>query len=187
MSATITETVIEPTTDAPHTGETPAAEPFDADRAMKTIANLREYEKEAKRLKKELADLKAAEDTAKDSALAEQAQFKELADKRAEKIVELQTQVKQIETLQQERDRLANVVDGLVKQQREGLPEYVIELLDGKDAVDQLAWITKNRETLTGVNGRPSVGINPAPRPAGPVNRDQLIAQEIEAQRSRRR
>lgn len=187
MSATTAETVTEPTTDAPQTGETPAEEPFDKERAMATIAKLREHEKRAKQLERELAELKTAEDKAKEDALAEQAQFKQLADKRADKIVELSKQLEQIEPLTQERDQLAAVVSDLVKQQRDGLPEHVIELLEGKDVVEQLAWITKHRETLTGRTGGPTTGVASLPRPAGNIPREQLIAQEIEAQRARPR
>jgi alanyl-tRNA synthetase len=177
MSATTTEPVTEPTA-APPTDETPEDDAYDKPRAMATIAKLRPFQDEAKRLRKELDDLRANEDKAKEDALAEQAQFKQLADKRADKIVELEAKVATIETLQQERDRLANVVDDLVKQQRDGLPEWVIELLDGKDAIGQLAWMSKNRETVTGANGGPTVGIAGVPRPAGNLSREQLIEQE---------
>lgn len=187
MSATTAEPVTEQTTDAPPASETPVEEPFDKERAMATIAKLREQEKRAKQLERELAELKTAEDKAKEDALAEQAQFKQLADKRADKIVELSKQLEQIEPLTQERDQLAAVVGDLVKQQREGLPEHVIELLEGKSAVEQLAWITKHRETLTGRTGGPTTGVPGLPRPVTNVSRDEQIRAEIEAQRTRPR
>lgn len=132
----------------------------------------------------EAAKIKADE---ADKALQAQQQFKELADKRADRIVELEATAATIEPLQQERDRLANVVADLVKQQRDGLPEHVIELLEGKDVVEQLAWITKHGATLTGRTGGPTTGVAGLPRPAGNIPREQLIAQEIEAQRARPR
>jgi hypothetical protein len=59
-------------------GETPQAvpegasgEPFDPERAMATIRNLREFEKEAKQLRKKVADHEKAEDERKKAEMTE--------------------------------------------------------------------------------------------------------------------
>jgi len=66
--------------------ETPE-EPFDKDRAMKTITNLREFEKTAKRELKELETLKAEKKQREEAAMSETErltkQARELADKNA--------------------------------------------------------------------------------------------------------
>jgi len=51
--------------------ETPEAEPFDAQRAMRTIAQLRDFEKQAKAQAKELAELRKAKQEREEADLSE--------------------------------------------------------------------------------------------------------------------
>lgn len=64
------ETPQAPTPTAP-TGQAPAEEPFDRDRAMRTIETLRQHEKDAKRLQRELADAQARLKAIDDEKLSE--------------------------------------------------------------------------------------------------------------------
>lgn len=106
-------------------------------------------------------DRKKAEDEAAEKALAENERFRELAEKRQERVVELEGQVGQIETLTAERDELSQALQSILDKEREGLPEAVIELLNDKSPAKQLQWITANKATLTKSNGR---GIEPTPQ-----------------------
>lgn len=109
--------------------------------------------------KREEAEARARKET-EEKALAENQQFRELAEKRQERVVELEGQVGQIEQLTTERDELSQALEAILAKEREGLPEAVIELLNDKSPAKQLQWIAANKATLTKANGR---GIEPTP------------------------
>jgi hypothetical protein len=98
--------------------------------------------------------------------------------------VSLREQIEQLDTLTTERDRYMAALLEVAKREREGLPDPVVELLDRMDVSEQLDWIAKNRESLVGSN-KPN-RLQPLPRANGNLSRDELLAQEIEAQRRRR-
>lgn len=120
--------------------------------------------------KREEAEARARKE-AEDKALAENQQFRELAEKRQERVVELEGQVGQIEQLTTERDELSQALEAILAKEREGLPEAVIELLNDKSPAKQLQWIAANKATLTKANGR---GIEPTP----PAQQDPSIPDE---------
>jgi hypothetical protein len=129
-------------------------------------------------------DRKKGEAAAEAARLAENSQYKELSEKQALEIVSLREQIEQLDTLTTERDRYMTALLEVAKREREGLPDPVVELLDRMDVSEQLDWIAKNRESLVGSN-KPN-RLQPLPRANGNLSRDELLAQEIEAQRRRR-
>lgn len=149
--------------------------------------------RDKKKLRDELeADIrKQVEDEQQRKTLEDQQQFKPLYEAEQRKAAEYALKAAQVEALQQAVDRHANAVDAMVTQQLtlvvEDKQALVEELFKDKEPVWKLDFLTAHPELFQAGASGPTSGISAAPRPAGPVNRDQLIAQEIEAQRSRRR
>jgi hypothetical protein len=92
------------------------------------------------------ADRAKAEQAAKDAALADQQKFKELADERAARIGDLESQLTQVETLTTERDAALAVVADLVKDELKDAPKHVVALLEGKSPVEQLRYVQEYRD-----------------------------------------
>lgn len=110
--------------------------------------------------KREEAEAKARKE-AEEKALEQQQEFKQLADKRAERILDLEAQVGTLEQITSERDELQTALQGYLDKERDGLPEHILSLLNDLSPVKQLAWISANRASLGKQNGR---GIEPTPK-----------------------
>lgn len=167
--------------DEPTTGtaaDEPTAEPAQPDDATEdqnggkdaiTFASQKDLQKyiddalkerlEREKRKREEAEAKARKE-AEEKALEQQQEFKQLADKRAERILDLEGQIGTLEQITSERDELQTALTGYLDKERDGLPEHILSLLDDLPPVKQLAWISANRTQL-GKNGR---GIDPTPR-----------------------
>ena len=89
-------------------------------------------------------------DKAEQDALAEQGEFKAMAEKAQARVTELEAEVTQIETLTEERDKYREAVATFAKEARDGIPDYVSELLDTMDPVAQLEYLTKHSKELRG-------------------------------------
>lgn len=111
--------------------------------------------------KKADADRKKADEDAEAKRLEAQQEFKTLAEKRAERILDLEAQVGTLEQITSERDEMQAALQGYLDKERDGLPDYVLSLLADKSPVQQLAWIAANRDKLGKQNGR---GIEPTPK-----------------------
>src|SRR5690606_29921422 len=94
--------------------------------------------------KREDAAAKARKE-AEEKALEQQQEFKTLADKRAERILDLETQVGTLEQITSERDEMKDALQGYLDKERDGLPEHILSLLNDLPPVKQLAWISANR------------------------------------------
>lgn len=106
-------------------------------------------------------DRKKADDDAEAKRLEAQQEFKQLADKRQERILDLEAQVGTLEQITSERDELQTALQGYLDKERDGLPEHILSLLNDLSPVKQLAWISANRASLGKQNGR---GIEPTPK-----------------------
>lgn len=120
---------------------------------------------------------KAAED-AEAKALADSQKFKELSEKQAARLLELETANgetgKAIEQLNAERDRYRKALEENVKERRKGVPEHIGALLDALDPIAQLDWLTKNAAKLGGTAGGP---------PPTPNAQNGDVAQKEEARK----
>jgi len=132
--------------------ETP--DDFDKDRAMELIKKLRATEREHNALLKKI-------ETDEEAKLAEQNQFKELAEKRKAELDEAQKKA-------DEADRYRSSLETYLKAEREGIPEHILPLLDKMDVVDQLDYIAENRETLKGETKRDGVPATPKDKSKAP-------------------
>lgn len=102
---------------------------------------------------------KEAATKAEAKALADSQQFKELSEKQAARLLELETASgetgKAIEQLNADRDRYRKALEENVKERRKGVPEHIGALLDALDPIAQLDWLTKNAAKLGGAAGGP--------------------------------
>lgn len=131
------------------TTEQPAVDEQKQDFTPEDIAKYKELREENKdrrkentALAKELAELKAAQTAEVNAELEAQGKYKDLADK-------ANARIKELETVAEQNTRLTGVIDQLLVTQKTGLPEGITGLLDKLDPVEQLEWITANKETVT--------------------------------------
>lgn len=100
----------------------------------------------AERLKRQKTAFEAQQQKQKDEAeqrtLAEQQQFKELAQKH-------EARVKELEPLQSEVETLRAVVQQQLDVAKKDMPKHITALLDKMAPADQLAWIAENKAELT--------------------------------------
>lgn len=116
------------------------------------------------RKKAESVTQKAREE-AESKALADQAKFQELADKRGKQVTDLETAnatlTTQLEAVTAKADRHEKALHKLLAEQLKAVPEHLHSLLSKLDAVEQLEWIAGNADKMkTATNGVP-----PTPKP----------------------
>lgn len=116
------------------------------------------------RKKAETATQKAREEV-ESKALADQAKFQELADKRGKQVTDLETAnatlTTQLEAVTAKADRHEKALTKLLAEQLKAVPEHLHSLLNKLDAVEQLEWIAGNADKMkTATNGVP-----PTPKP----------------------
>ena len=90
-----------------------------------------------------------AQAEAEAKALEEQKQYKELAEKHAARIA-------QLEAIEPKAQRHEAALVKLLEAQRKSIPEHVITLLDKLDVADQLEWIAGNQSKLIQPSGAPA-------------------------------
>lgn len=120
------------------------------DEAASYRTKLRETEATAKKHEAELKKLAKSQDEAAAKELEEQGKFKELAEKNALKLAEAQKQISDFETVTTELELYKSKLGEMLKGQREGLPEPIVELLDSKSPIEQLEWLAKYKAQLAG-------------------------------------
>ena len=127
-------------------------------------ANQQAAEKEAK-----------ARADAEAKSLEEQKKFEELAAKRK---LDLDTATAQLEQASQQGKRYAEALTKLLEQQRKGIPDHVIALLDTQDPVDQLEWLALNADKLKAPVGVP---VTPKPNGGGASAEERAAAERLAA------
>lgn len=86
-------------------------------------------------------------------ALAEQGEFKTLAEQRAQRIAELEQATEASKSVEKERDRYQAALRSHLDAQRAELPAHILALLDKLDVADQLEWISANRAAVVAKPG----------------------------------
>ena len=121
----------------------------------------REQRKQAEKAAKERAK---AEEDAERKRLAEQGEFKTLAEQAQAKAQELEARVNELTPLGEQLTRYREALEGYAKAAREGVPAHVTELLDRMDPIDQLGYLTKHaaelRKTPGGLPSNPARNAN---------------------------
>lgn len=136
-----------------------AAEPPPTDTAPATTADDKrftqaELESElAKRLDRKERQAKEREEKARKEAeertLAEQGEYRKLAEQRAQELADAQRELEGAKETATQLSRYKKTVTTYLEAQRKALPAPILSLLDKLDPVDQLEWIAMNAAELT--------------------------------------
>lgn len=129
--------------------------------------------------KADTAAQKAAKD-AETKALAEQGEWKKLAEQRAAELADLTGKLKEQDALEADIKRLTKALSEQLAAQTKDLPDYLRELLASKDPVEQMAWLTANRDKLT-PKATPAANINGTARGNGQGKLSDQEANELAA------
>lgn len=133
------------------------------ERLKELLAKQEEADAEAERLR-----IKALEDNK---------EFETLATQRAARIEELEAEA---ERSKESIDRQTVILEGFVESQMEAVPELYRGLFQNMGLVEQIEWLTKNKDSLLET---PIKGINPTPKPN---NRKNTLTDEERRKRARR-
>jgi hypothetical protein len=127
------------------------------------------------RKKADEAQRKAA-DEAEAKRLAEQNEFKTLAEKHAAKAAEL-------EPYKAKAERYEAALTALLTEERKAVPEHLHPLLDRMDPAEQLEYIAGHRDQLAPPANGAVAGVPPTPRAAGAPSPEHVINEKVEALR----
>jgi len=134
-----------------------AAVTFSAEQQAHIDQLIGERLKRAKEQWKAAADVaeKKAADAAEADRLKEQAKFKELSEKQAAQLAEL-------EGVKPELERYKGALEQYAAKAREGLPEHLVPLLEKLDVVEQLAYLAEHGAAV----GKPAAQVPETPNAA---------------------
>ncbi len=100
---------------------------------------------------------------AEEKALTDQAEWQKLAQTRQATIADLEGKVAELEGAQERADRYEKALTGYARTQLDGIPDHIRGLLSKMDVVDQLEWLTANREALGQKPDAPNLPQTPKP------------------------
>jgi hypothetical protein len=125
----------------------------------------------ADRLKREEvkreATAKKVREQAEEEALVKNQEFQKLADERAKRIAELEPRVGEIEPLKEQVTRYKEALEKYLEAEKKDLPKHVLTLLEKLDPIEQMTFISENREEL----GKPAKTVDPIPPSPNPKER----------------
>ena len=156
-TTTNTLTVTPPTADA--TGQETANGGADGEQKQTALTFATEAEFQAKveallkeRLDREAkkADTKAqkAREEAQAEAAAKNGEWQQLAEQRAAKIAELETQAAALDATTTKAQRYEQALSKQVEVLRKDVPKHLLPLLEKLDVVEQLEWLAANRDAI---------------------------------------
>jgi len=131
---------------------------------------------EREKTQREKAALKARED-AEAEALKKNQEWQTLAEKNAARASELEARMGELEPLGEQVTRYKGALDKYLQAEKKDLPKHVLVLLDKLDPVEQIEYLSANREELGKVGAR--AGVPASPDPA----QRSLSEEELEAAR----
>ena len=102
---------------------------------------------EREKAKGEAAAQKARQ-AAEAQALAEQGKFKELSESQGKRIAELEATAQELQAAQGQLKKYQQALAEYRDAQYAGIPDHIKALLEGRDILDQMAWLTANQEKL---------------------------------------
>lgn len=163
----------EPTPPAPEaaTGTPPGQQAGSADERKFSQADVDRIVKERIEREKAKADT-AAQKAAREAeakALADQGEFKKLAESRGQELAEANKRLEELDALKKDNARLSKALADQIAAQTKDLPDYLRELLASKDPVSQMDWLTANADKLKtpAAAAAPAPGINAGARGNG--------------------
>lgn len=138
----------------------------------------KESQAQLESLQAQLSQQAKAQEQAKTAELKEQGKYKEAFDQATETITRLEAQVAEAKQLRATVEKYQATLTGLLESQRADLPESITTLLDKLDPVEQLEWLTKNKQAVTkpaepGEKPRPQLASFNPPGTGGPAEDDR--------------
>jgi uncharacterized coiled-coil protein SlyX len=130
---------------------------------------------ERERKKSEKAAQKARED-AQAEAAAKNGEWQSLAEQRAVKVAELETQLTSLEASKAQADRYGEALSQQVTALRKDVPKHLLPLLDKLDVAEQLEWLASNREQIAPPPVQKPNGVPATPRAQGGMDAAQQEA-----------
>lgn len=128
------------------------------------------------RLEREQEKARKAEEKARKEAelagLAQQQEWQTLAAKRQEALQEMEERLKPFEEMQERMGKYETALTAFLQAQLAGVPEHVVDLLKGRDPVEQLDWLTANRDKFA-QQPPPTMGATPTPTTPGRMTDEQ--------------
>jgi hypothetical protein len=101
-----------------------------------------------RRDRKAKADADKAAAEAKERALAEQGEYKTLAEQRASELATAKTELEAAKTHEQTAEKYRKALIAQLAIEKKAFPAHVVALLDKLDPLEQMEWITTNAEAL---------------------------------------
>lgn len=89
-----------------------------------------------------------ARKAAEQKALEEQGNWKQIAEQHQAEVAKLQSEIEAGKQTSKDLDRYRSALKQHVEAQRKDLPDHIKKLLEKLDEVEQLTWLTENREAL---------------------------------------
>jgi hypothetical protein len=181
MADTETTDVQEPTDDAQPTGDatgTPkggtAEQEVTFTPEQQKLIDQRIGEARKKAREQAAAEMEAerqkAEADAEAQKLEAEQKFKELAEQRANRVVELEKELTRIPDLEAQVEAAHQALTAQLEALRDGVPAHILELISERDLPSQLDWLTKHRgeyvtgsATTKGVPATPKANANGIP------------------------
>lgn len=142
---------------------------------QKRVDDLLKERLERERKKSEQAAQKAREEAAAEAA-AKNGEWQQLAEQRAKRLAELESQVADVETLGTKAQRFEAALKSQVEALRKDVPKHLLPLLDKLDVVEQMEWLAANRDQVA--PAKPN-GVPATPRAQGGLD----AAQQEQARR----
>lgn len=110
------------------------------------------------RLEREKAKTEAAAQKARQEAeaqaLAEQGKWKELAEAQGKRIADLEQAAIELKAAQAKVTQYEKALTEYRDAQFAGVPDHIKTLLEGRDILDQMAWLTANQEKVKPANAQ---------------------------------
>lgn len=143
------------------------------DEAAGYRTKLRATEEELEALNKRVAKFEKSQTEKEKEKLKEQGEWKAIAEQNALELAKLEDVVDELERY---RTTLASILEG----QREGIPAPVVDLLDRMSPIEQLEWLSENKEAIIQPKEQPKkqqlADFNPQGDGRGAENDEQRIA-----------
>lgn len=169
-------------------GEGQGAEPPSTEERKFTQADVEKIISERLERERKKAEAKTAKakEEAEAKALADQQEWQKLAEKNGHRAAQasndLEAATEDLEAAKARIKALESSLKEQLKAAKADLPEYILEIVDKLPLDEQMGYLAKHRESITGKQ-RPAGGVPPTPKPAGQIG--QVDDKEAKARMAR--
>jgi membrane protein involved in colicin uptake len=167
-----------PTNEGENDG-TPPANQGDEKTFSQADVNRMLAEQKRKSEERSKKDAEEAAAKAREAELANQAEFKKLADERGQQLEKVKADLAAAETHRERAERLEATLKAQLEAQIKDVPDHIKDLLQSLSVEDQIAYLAKNRDKLVAQPQNRQI----APTPSGDVTK--VVTQSEEDNRKK--